>query len=475
MQYKIKQDNILRATTEAHVFIVIMVALVLKQDLSFEDFQTGFYDGVLSTSFVILVPGAAFSAIVSKLRYVRKVLSRERDSKTSNAAHDRRLSFDLQALGLASDDDRRDLKRYIEGWYVRGKHAVFLSHFKDEAASEARILKLELVRSLRTKADRVFLDSDNLSDLRNLLQCVIESDAVMLLYTDGVLSRPWCLLELYTAAKHNVPIIVVRVDNTFAGDISKISNILDGLPAYLDSTNPTAQQTLQQEGANASEIASTIKSALITAASSALSFNPRQSSRVITAQTQQMAVELVDKACPDNQVLLADIREAELEPWAVSREYAVFIIHEQTMEIAYEHAVEVKEWLIANTDLDASEICLQGCDIDASVAHQSDTYAVKDSDCVLVIQTANVLKEPRPLSALYTAAINGREIVPVVLVASSDEQRAASYNFEQVKAILGSLSIHMTTPSADSLVATVGASLSTIGSKLMVRIRICPE
>lgn len=59
--------------------------------------------------------------------------------------------------------DRGRLKRYIEGWLVLRKFAVFLSHYKLEAAAVARVLKMELVRTLRTKDEEVFLDSDNLA------------------------------------------------------------------------------------------------------------------------------------------------------------------------------------------------------------------------------------------------------------------------------------------------------------------------
>ena len=159
----------LRASTELHVFVVITTALILKQDLSWESVGVDVYDMVLFLSFIILVPMAFFWCVFSKLRYVQEVLARERDS--DDALQRRQLSFDLQALGLAADADRDALKRFVDGWFVRGKYAVFLSHFKNEAAAEARVLKTELVKKLRAKEEQVFLDSDNLFDLRELLNC----------------------------------------------------------------------------------------------------------------------------------------------------------------------------------------------------------------------------------------------------------------------------------------------------------------
>lgn len=67
-------------------------------------------------------------------------------------------------------------------------------HYKAEAAAEARILKLAMVRAIGVRDEQVFLDSDDLSDLNDLKYSVQHSDCLVLLYTDKVLSRPWCLL-----------------------------------------------------------------------------------------------------------------------------------------------------------------------------------------------------------------------------------------------------------------------------------------
>lgn len=42
----------------------------------------------------------------------------------------------------------------------------------------------------------VFLDSDDLSDLRNLLQHVMQTKVLVLLQTKSVLTRPWVIIEL---------------------------------------------------------------------------------------------------------------------------------------------------------------------------------------------------------------------------------------------------------------------------------------
>ena len=94
--YKLYQDNLLRASTEMHVFIVITTALVFKQDLRWEPWGIDVYDYVLFFSFIILVPFAAVATVVAKLRHVQRVLKREDDA--NDTLKKRKLSFDLQAV-----------------------------------------------------------------------------------------------------------------------------------------------------------------------------------------------------------------------------------------------------------------------------------------------------------------------------------------------------------------------------------------
>ena len=114
------------AATECHVFVVITTAIVLKNDLSWEIIGVDTYDMILFLSFIVLVPGAAFVAVVSKLRYVQKVLNRQDHARGDDELQleKLRLSFDLQALGLGTDADRVELKRYVDGWSVKGKYAA---------------------------------------------------------------------------------------------------------------------------------------------------------------------------------------------------------------------------------------------------------------------------------------------------------------------------------------------------------------
>lgn len=147
--YKVHADNMFRAATELHVFICILVALVMKNDLGLETMQEGAYDVFLFISFLVLVPGAFFVCIFAKVSFVTRTL-RERDRGKDDARHKRQRALALHVLGIGSDSDKEHLRRYIEGWLVKKSFAAFLSHYKSEAAAEARILKLELERGALT-------------------------------------------------------------------------------------------------------------------------------------------------------------------------------------------------------------------------------------------------------------------------------------------------------------------------------------
>ena len=462
--YKILQDNLLRATTEAHVFIVIVTALVLKQDLSWEAIDIGVYDIFLFATFVLFVPIAFLMAVFSKLVHVHRVLNYKTSADAS--ADKRRLAFDLQRLGLATSVERDEIRRFIEGWYVEKKYALFLSHFKTEAAAEARVLKLELVNKLRTKPDEVFLDADNLSDLRDLLSDVAQSDAIVLLYTQGLLTRPWCLLELDTAVKNKVPIILLRIANAFAGDASQIATILDDLPAHLLKINPGAEDTLKEFNTDANAVANTIREALVN--TTPLTFDPHQSSAVMQAQIQQLAQALVEHACPQNKPLLADLRPHEAEPWHTQRKFAVLIVHEQSLPEALEQAKSIKSWLLRHTSLNASQIEIQdGHERNLNdVAAEDMVDAAENTDCILVLQTANLLREPRCLATMYAAAGAGIPITPVVLLPSTAEHKPLLYNFEDARPHLEKLATSLDADASKSLAMATSKPVEIIGGVL---------
>eukprot|EP00964_Phaeocystis_antarctica_P005526 scaffold3021_cov73-Phaeocystis_antarctica.AAC.1 len=86
---------------------------------------------------------------------------------------------------------------------------MFLSHFKEEAGSDARYLS-DLIKRMTGCA--AYLDSNDLVDLRTLFnEGVHRSDVLVILATKGVLTRPWCLMEMWEAAVNQIPIVLFPV------------------------------------------------------------------------------------------------------------------------------------------------------------------------------------------------------------------------------------------------------------------------
>jgi len=99
-------------------------------------------------------------------------------------------------------------------------HYVFISHYKAEAGTTASLMQEMLTRMLQAKPNSVtsamevpvFLDSEDLKDLGDLKRHVLKSHNIVLLLTQGILTRPWCLLEIVTAVEHGAHILPVRVE-----------------------------------------------------------------------------------------------------------------------------------------------------------------------------------------------------------------------------------------------------------------------
>jgi hypothetical protein len=112
-------------------------------------------------------------------------------------------------------DGKRGNENYATTtWERRDKeYVVFLSHFKKEAGSHARAMKALVGSILPMIEHPCYLDSDNLTDLTKLFrEGVRRSEVLMVLATEGTFSRPWCLAEMYCAAKLELPVVLVVVD-----------------------------------------------------------------------------------------------------------------------------------------------------------------------------------------------------------------------------------------------------------------------
>lgn len=98
-------------------------------------------------------------------------------------------------------------------------HLIFVSHYKLEAGTEAAMIADVLNRMIgedpTSHANKfsspIFLDSEDLFDLSSLTDHVKRSENVVLLLTPNLFQRPWCLVEIVTALRSEIPVVPVEV------------------------------------------------------------------------------------------------------------------------------------------------------------------------------------------------------------------------------------------------------------------------
>ena len=139
-----------------------------------------------------------------------------------------------------------------------------------------------------------------------------------------------------------------------------------------------------------------------------------------------------------------------------------------------ETAELIKDYLIENTDLDQIQIAVQidqqnGRDRAVNDAAPADLAEIKvDVDAVLLIQSANVMSEPRSLARLYAAVKSGVPIIPAVMTSAAAEHKSLLYNFEAAKPHMMELSRHLDDDAVVALEAALvegagGEKVDTVG------------
>ena len=165
-------------------------------------------------------------------------------------------------------------------WSKRGggkRFSCFLSHHKASCAMEARFLKTELQGLIQKEC---FLDSDDLRDLRQLLDSVRDSDVLVIVQSAEILTRPWCLLEMVAAVDAGVPMIAISVSGK-GYNFAEATNLLTHLDTLLDTINPGACDLLRQNGVEPIDAAFKLSTAVPNMIS--VPFNSSASNAIIRA------------------------------------------------------------------------------------------------------------------------------------------------------------------------------------------------
>jgi hypothetical protein len=168
------------------------------------------------------------------------------------------------------------------------KYFVFLSHFKTEAGTEATLMQQTMTSLIKESAmieneTPIFLDSEDLTDLMQLRRHVENSQNLVLLLTPGVLSRPWCLMEIVVAHARGIQIVPVEIQRPgikfqFPSDDSFYAKQLSRL-------KQSDLDMLQAEGIGAADISEAMRYVF---RQIALPFSPHKSSNIRKAELQDI-------------------------------------------------------------------------------------------------------------------------------------------------------------------------------------------
>lgn len=178
---------------------------------------------------------ADFEGLQGQVAELRAKVGGGLGRRTSESSRGRRLHEGVQlreSVQRRESSPRMGITESLPETSPIERYAAFISHAKADAALAARFLQTQLEAELK---EPVFLDSDDLRDLRQLQEHVRQSDVVIMLQSAHFLSRPFCLLELHAAIMHDVPIIGVAIDGTHGYDFVKASAFLEHLDSRLDA------------------------------------------------------------------------------------------------------------------------------------------------------------------------------------------------------------------------------------------------
>jgi hypothetical protein len=176
--------------------------------------------------------------------------------------------------------------------FMARKTAAFLSHFKIQAGTEARLVHDKLKQSMGDV--EIFLDSDDLQDLRLLLDHVRASNVLVLLQTKSVLERPWVILELYTAITSDVPICGLNIQNAFPYDYGVALDFLTYFDKEIEIANPGAAALLLEHGVDPVDVAYRLSTVLPSIIST--DFNPNGSANAINAAMMDLQAAMARAA-----------------------------------------------------------------------------------------------------------------------------------------------------------------------------------
>ncbi|KAL1525500.1 hypothetical protein AB1Y20_020356 [Prymnesium parvum] len=379
-------------------------------------------------------------------------------------------------------------------WKPTGVYACFLSHYKMEAASDARYMHDMLRKMLQAP---VFLDSSTLTDLRNLFtEGVHKSDTLVVLATKNVLSRHWCLLELLETARRNIPVVVVQMANG-GFSFEEARDFVEDFEASMARLNPAGLEFLRTRlHADFGELKAAVSRALDASELHPLVFDAQAGDKAMVGSMQDVAEQMAlatGRKVTWQEVDAGHSRKLRAAPFGkrsiVLRRLSSrlsFLHH--SLELGVEKAVTLggrrhgSHTAVVNKE-SAVFVC---CSRDDALRHArvlradlavklgrgcavgggADTAPLIDeSDLLVALLTKRLLTDPHCLHEIWLALERG---VPLVTVAIS----GGGYDYERAAEILADLPAALEHADASRLqgLLPTDASVSDVAVRLQANL-----
>jgi len=137
-------------------------------------------------------------------------------------------------------------QRISNVWFRRKPYGRFICHHKLGAGSFARLLKIILSGSMGQS--KVFIDSDDLTDLDTLFSTVAtKTEMIIALCTAQFVRRPWCIGEATTARLNGVPVVRVIFPEFDEPDEEFVQTYHDHVPdAYILTESGMSEEDVRE-------------------------------------------------------------------------------------------------------------------------------------------------------------------------------------------------------------------------------------
>lgn len=298
---------------------------------------------------------------------------------------------------------------------------------------------------------QVFLDSTDLLDLSSLLSDgVADADVLLLLGTEHVLTRPWCLLECFHAASLQIPILLVDVKGG-GFSVSSVHQYINELEQHMGIDNPEGLELLRD---NIGEDLSALKKkmhAMLSAfeqdGSRWTTFNPSATDPEMISILKDIIEAMAAArgsagALPCKQAAPKEWRNPSTVKWTddsanrqVMDAKATTFGHLSRLVMPSQLPVV---HIVCNSDEGHAEARVLQTELAVKLRRRVSTTMTDGSEAstasanVVVMLTKNALHDPELLARVYRALSLSKRVIPICLIGRGYDHREASLHLRNL-------------------------------------------